>query len=80
MKKLNIYPHNPENHNYYYHTSNLIIVSKEMASQLLLRNTHLHTFNSDCRTINDYDIYFVQTTHINIYVLYSVQYCITSII
>ena len=26
----------------------------DAASQLLLRNTHLHTFNSDWRTVNDY--------------------------
>ena len=39
------YPQNPQ-------TS--FIVSKETASRLLLRNTHLHTFNSDCRTFNDY--------------------------
>ena len=32
------------------------------ASQLLLRNTHLHTFNSDCRTINDYQTLYTTYT------------------
>ena len=36
-----------------------LIVSKETASQMLLRNTHLptSTFNSDCRTIDDYQTF-----------------------
>ena len=39
----------------------------ETASQILLRNTHLHTFNSDCRTINDYQT-FNTTYDIYIYI------------
>ena len=53
-----------------FQTSNLIIVSKETASRLLLRNSHYHTFNSECRTFNDYQTF--NTTCIQ--VLYSCRF------
>ena len=37
---------------------------------MLLRNTHLHTFDSDCRAFNDYQTFnTTYTTYIYIYIL-----------
>ena len=49
------------------------IVFEKTASQLLLRNSHLHTFNSDCRTFNDYQTFNTTYSLYLIKIIYNIN-------